>query len=289
MLSALMGYACVVIALAEGAPPAAPTAMPSVALLPLDAKVGVDAPTADVITESLVVKVREQGMFSRVVSAKDLETVMGLEAKRQAVNCSTDSCMADIAGALGVDFVMAGSVARLGGSFVFNIKLVNARTGLAASSVAMRLRGDSSEVLLDAIGPSVMQLLRDAHLRPPSAQVPEPEQLAAPSKSAAASAAPLSKTPLPGNRAWWIAGAGALSASAILTVGGFVAGAVALSTQVLPRILALPWPANLTYNNRFLIMNTGSGAALAIGALAWLLAVASLASGAGTLVFAARG
>src|SRR5258706_3934278 len=111
---------------------AAENAAPSVAVLKLSSEKGVDESTARVLTEATVDAFRRSKVFSRVVSLRELESVISVEQQKQMMNCTSSSCMAELAGALGVDFVVSGSLAKLGASYVFTASLVNARTGLAA-------------------------------------------------------------------------------------------------------------------------------------------------------------
>jgi hypothetical protein len=65
-----------------------------------------------------------------VLTASDLADAMGLEAERQAMGCeSNESCLAEIAGAMGADLVVFGSVGRLNQTFLVNLNLFsNAET-----------------------------------------------------------------------------------------------------------------------------------------------------------------
>lgn len=67
----------------------------------------------------------------KVVSASDLATVLGLERQRELLGCSDDktSCLTELAQALGSDFLVSGTLARLGTSFQLSLKLLDAKSG----------------------------------------------------------------------------------------------------------------------------------------------------------------
>lgn len=64
-----------------------------------------------------------------VVTASDMEAVIGLERQKQLLGCSEEasSCMSELAGALGADGVLTGTVVRIGKKFQVNVRIVDAR------------------------------------------------------------------------------------------------------------------------------------------------------------------
>lgn len=66
-----------------------------------------------------------------VLSTEDLRQVLEVEAERAALGCDTTSCLAEIAGALGADLIVHGSVGRLGSSTVVHLNLFDALAGRA--------------------------------------------------------------------------------------------------------------------------------------------------------------
>lgn len=136
---------------------------PSVAVFALPAR-GLDQAVADAVTDSMVDELRTSHAFSRVVGSRELEAALGLEKQRQVLDCTTESCIAQIAGALGVDQLLTGAITRVGESYVLSLRLVDARTGLGVSGLTRRLKGTTEEALLDAVHPAVLELLTQAKL-----------------------------------------------------------------------------------------------------------------------------
>ena len=134
----------------------------SVAVLPLEHKGGVTRDAADIVTDGVVSAIRDLGLFSRVVAAKELEVVLGMEQQKQLLNCGSDGCLAEIAGALAVQYILSGSVGRLGQEFVLSLRLNQAGSGVGLASVSDRLTTESA--VLDDVRPALERLFRQARL-----------------------------------------------------------------------------------------------------------------------------
>ncbi|MHB8876121.1 MAG: hypothetical protein ACYC8T_20720 [Myxococcaceae bacterium] len=82
----------------------------------------------------------------KVATATEIGALIGLERQKQLVGCSDDaaSCLAELAGALGADGLITGSVARFGGTFQINIKIISARDGAALSVVSRTAKDEES-------------------------------------------------------------------------------------------------------------------------------------------------
>src|SRR5438132_147091 len=123
---------------------APPSPAPSVAVLGLSAKEGVHQDVAEQLTETLTASLRHTGRFSRVVSASEIQTLVAFETQKQLANCDRESCMAEIAGALGVDYLVTGTLGRIGETWLFNAKLLNAHTALAEGAVSRPIEGENA-------------------------------------------------------------------------------------------------------------------------------------------------
>ena len=64
---------------------------------------------------------------AKVTSDREISAVLGLERKRQLLGCSENSsqCVTELAGALGVDALVVGDVARLQSHYQVNVKLLS--------------------------------------------------------------------------------------------------------------------------------------------------------------------
>ncbi|HZN91344.1 MAG TPA: FlgO family outer membrane protein [Myxococcales bacterium] len=110
---------------------------------------------------------------AKVTSDREISAVLGLERKRQLLGCSESSsqCVTELAGALGVDALVVGDVARLQQRYQVNVKLISvaSTTLLAAESE----RADTDEQLVDALTTIAGRLARRGAERLSRSLVPE--------------------------------------------------------------------------------------------------------------------
>lgn len=91
--------------------------------------------TVAILNELLIAEVDELTDHN-VIGTSDINAMLGLEKMKEAVGCDDVACAAEIGGALGVRFLLAGSVSTLGGEIIVNLKLID----IAAQSVKSRGR-----------------------------------------------------------------------------------------------------------------------------------------------------
>ena len=61
-----------------------------------------------------------------VISRDEIQAMLRYESEKQVVQCKEDtSCLVEIGGALGVDYLVSGSVGRLGDAYVLTLKLMD--------------------------------------------------------------------------------------------------------------------------------------------------------------------
>jgi hypothetical protein len=83
----------------------------------------------------------------RVTTQSDLAQVLGLERQKQLLGCDTESCMAELANALGTDGVLVGSITHTGDSFLAVVKIIRQTNGSVWWSASGRMTGEPA--LLD--------------------------------------------------------------------------------------------------------------------------------------------
>lgn len=101
---------------------------PKLLVLQLTGGGGIDPDVVSAFTESVTAEVAARGIFD-VVSTQEVQTVVGVERQRQLMGCSDDaqSCLAELAGALGAEFVLSGSLARIGESYQLSLQTLDSR------------------------------------------------------------------------------------------------------------------------------------------------------------------
>jgi hypothetical protein len=156
------------------AAPASPTDAPRASARPLRLALtdltmqGVDARVASVFTESLLVELRKLQRVS-VIGTDEVRAMLDFEAQKQLVGCNEgDSCLAELADALGADAVIVGGVVHLGGEdgeTVVTLKRVDQRSAAVSQQTNKRLKSAGGEELLAIVGVVVEELFPDVALR----------------------------------------------------------------------------------------------------------------------------
>ena len=117
----------------------------------VQARRGVDSTLARVIEEYLVTEIAKTGQYS-VIGRDDILRLLHQEEERiKVTGCADDECLAEIGGALGVDFLVGGSLDRVGESVLVNLKVLNVRRAQVVARDGERLKGASEEDLLDGV------------------------------------------------------------------------------------------------------------------------------------------
>lgn len=71
----------------------------------------------------------------QVISSQEIASALGLARQRQLLGCAEDSCLAEIGGALGVDYLVSSSLGRIGTRYRLDLRLVRAsNAGIVASA-----------------------------------------------------------------------------------------------------------------------------------------------------------
>ncbi len=157
------------------------------------------------LTESVVEELRETQAFSRVVTSAEMEAVLGLERQKQLLSCDQQSCMTELAGALGVDYLIIGTVGRLGKSYLLIVKMLEMRSGRVVASFKQRAPVQDKAVLLDIAELAVKALVRDGKLKKtppkPDSQKAAPPPAPAPVPQVVSTPAPTGETQPPASTA----------------------------------------------------------------------------------------
>lgn len=77
-----------------------------------------------------------------LATMKDIEALVALEMKKDLLGCDDVACMAEIAGALGADFVLGGAIGQVGGTSLVSVRIVDTRSG-AAKKTVVEYTGDA--------------------------------------------------------------------------------------------------------------------------------------------------
>jgi len=120
---------------------------------------------AAIVTDSLVSELRKLERLS-VIGMDEVADMLTHEENKQMLGCDDESCLAEIAGALGVDELVTGSLGRVGGSSAVNLRRIDMQAARVVTTVDERLEAGSGEEFLAVLGPAVARLYPEHPLRP---------------------------------------------------------------------------------------------------------------------------
>jgi TolB-like protein len=116
-------------------PAAAQAARPRIAVWDLKVVQGISAGTAEILTDVIATDLAQSGTV-QVIARQDVLAVLGFEKHKQQMGCAEQSCLAEIGGALGADYVLSGQIGKLGDQFRVSLIVVDAKTALAVGRAA---------------------------------------------------------------------------------------------------------------------------------------------------------
>lgn len=211
--------AILLLAAAPGAPRAAGSRA-RIAVMDVRNVQGVAEGTAAILTDIVASDVARAG--NDVISRSDIAAMLGFEKQKQVLGCAEEtSCLAEIGGALGVDFMLTGQVGQIGTQYRISLLLVDSRKARVAARAA-EFCEKNEDALVRAAQSAVRQLLE--------AVAPAPAAAPPPAPAGASAAAPRPAGPAPAARPdrtmAWIA----FGTSGGLLLGGSLLG-LAAKTQ----------------------------------------------------------
>ncbi len=108
----------------------------------------------------------------RVLAGSDLRAMLSFDRQRKLLGCTEASCLEEIGGALGVDYLLVPEVSRLGGTWLLSLTLLDVARHQAVARANRRASG--LEGLLDATPAAVREVFAALQLSP-AASAPQAE------------------------------------------------------------------------------------------------------------------
>lgn len=159
----------------------------------------------DALQNSLSAALRDRGFD--VVSSTDIAAALGLERQKQLVGCTDSNCLAEIGGALGVDFMVLSQVGGLDNDTLLVLKLIDPG-GRVKSLQRKQLQGQSERELVTSAEQLVTPLVAEV-------------------KGAKAAGGLVASRDEPRSTARTVVGFGGLGLGAALGIGAAVTGVMA--------------------------------------------------------------
>jgi len=130
------------------------------AAMPLQTS-GLGADIALLMDDILLAELQKAGFDP--IGPDDINAMLGLEAAKDAIGCNDASCIAEIGGALGVDYLVAGRIGLMDGAPIFTVKLLDVRAGRVLGR-SNKMGVDSKKELPRLLAEGVQDLVKASGL-----------------------------------------------------------------------------------------------------------------------------
>ncbi|MEM6731405.1 MAG: PEGA domain-containing protein [Myxococcota bacterium] len=112
-----------------------------VAIMNLQGSEGIDETLITSLSGVISEELDQLGAF-RPITTEEIRQMLEFEASKQSLGCSDMSCLAEIGGALGVDYIITGTVASVTGSYLIQLQLTDIKRAKSVERVAREYQGD---------------------------------------------------------------------------------------------------------------------------------------------------
>jgi len=119
---------------------------PTVAILDFDGQ-GVDAGDVQTLTERMRTEIGNTNAV-RLIERKAVEKIMAEQGFQQS-GCTSDECAAEVGQLLGVQFMVSGTIGKMGKKYTIDCKMFSVETGETVRSKNATFEGDISGLLLE--------------------------------------------------------------------------------------------------------------------------------------------
>lgn len=104
---------------------------------------GIDQVVGETFLDRFATQLGAEGV--KVTTPKDIAGVLGLERQRQLLGCANESsCLAELAGALGVDALLTGAIVKIGTGFTVTLRVIAVRDGAEIASASERVKDEDA-------------------------------------------------------------------------------------------------------------------------------------------------
>lgn len=104
---------------------------------------------------------RAEGL--EVITAKDIQTLLGVDRQRQLLGCTESSCIAELGSALGCERVLNGQLAQLDDTFRGTLRVISSLSGLVLAEEPVEAKGQKA--LVSALEKAARRMAKK--LKPP--------------------------------------------------------------------------------------------------------------------------
>ena len=130
------------------------TKIASLEIMPFD----VDKAVTETISQVIALKLGEYKQF-QVISKTEIKAMLGYEYEKKTIGCEEDiSCLAEIGGAMGVEYIVTGTLGKMEETYVLNLMMIKITDATVNNRVSVSWKGESSG-LVELISPYIKFLI----------------------------------------------------------------------------------------------------------------------------------
>jgi hypothetical protein len=120
---------------------------------------GASADLVLLVEEKLLVASRQHIQHFAVLGAGDGKRILDVSALQQTLDCTAESCLTDVADALGAPQLISGQLGRLGETWLLTLTRIDRNTMEPLARVSRESKGDTPEALLAEANSIMAELL----------------------------------------------------------------------------------------------------------------------------------
>ena len=105
----------------------------------------IDKAVIDSLSAVLVKEINDHPQYS-AISKNEISGMLAAEAMKEAMDCATDSCLMEIAGAFGAEKIISGNIGKLEGSLIVNLEIMNTLRAIVEARVNYNWKGNISDL-----------------------------------------------------------------------------------------------------------------------------------------------
>lgn len=133
------------------------TRIPVVAISSLDPKGGVTSEEAGIIADNLAAQLQQSGIY-RVMERSQMDQILKEQNFQQSGACDGSQCAVEMGKLLGIDYMVVGSIGKIGTIHSMSLRLVDVGTGEALRTSALNHKGGLEDVLTELLPLAVADL-----------------------------------------------------------------------------------------------------------------------------------
>jgi|GEM_PF-2985834 len=120
--------------------------LPSLIVFDISPEKGVEKGAANLLTEMILSEVAKLNRY-KVIGQVDIDRMLFWESNKQLKNCTEDSCMMQIAGAMGAEYYIVGSVGMMGDNYILNLRIIDSIKAEVIERITEMIKRNENELI----------------------------------------------------------------------------------------------------------------------------------------------